>query len=42
MKNGTVIINCARDILVDEEELLKAIDAGKVKKYVKQTSLTLQ
>ena len=34
MKNGTVIINCARDILVDEEELLKAIDAGKVKKYV--------
>ncbi len=33
MKNGTVIINCARDILVDEEEL-KAIDAGKVKKYV--------
>ena len=34
MKDGTVIINCARDILVDEEELLKAIDAGKVKKYV--------
>ena len=34
MKNGTVIINCARDILVDEAELLKAIEAGKVKKYV--------
>jgi len=34
MKEGVVILNFARDLLVDEEELIKALDAGKVKKYV--------
>ena len=34
MKPGTVLINCARDILVDEAELLKAIDDRIVSKYV--------
>ena len=34
MKPGVVIINCARDILVDEPEMLKAIDDGIVSKYV--------
>ena len=34
MKPGAVIINCARDVLVDEEELLKAIEDGIVSKYV--------
>ena len=34
MKKGTVVINCARDILVDEPALLDAIKAGKVAKYV--------
>ena len=34
MKPGAVIINCARDIIVDEEELLKAIDDRIISKYV--------
>ena len=34
MKDGVVVLNYARDILVDEEALLKAIDAGKVHRYV--------
>jgi D-3-phosphoglycerate dehydrogenase len=34
MKKGTVIINCARDILVDEPAILDAIKSGKVAKYV--------
>ncbi len=34
MKDGVVILNYARDILVDEEALMKAIDAGKVHRYV--------
>ena len=34
MKDGIVILNMARDGIVDEDELLKAIEAGKVKKYV--------
>ncbi len=34
MKKGTVVINCARDILVDEPAILDAIKAGKVAKYV--------
>lgn len=34
MQNGTVIINCARDVLVDEKAVLDAIKSGKVKKYV--------
>lgn len=34
MQDGTVIINCARDVLVDESAIGEAIAAGKVKKYV--------
>ncbi|WP_075719867.1 phosphoglycerate dehydrogenase [Roseburia sp. 499] len=34
MKDGVVVLNFARDLLVDEEAILKAIKAGKVKKYV--------
>ena len=34
MKKGTVVINCARDILVDEPAILDAIKPGKVAKYV--------
>ena len=34
MKEGGVILNFARDLLVDEEAVLKAIADGRVKKYV--------
>lgn len=34
MKDGVIILNFARDLLVDEEAILKAIKVGKVKKYV--------
>ena len=34
MKDGVIILNYARDVLVDEAALLEAMDAGKVKKYV--------
>lgn len=34
MKDGVVILNFARDPLVEDEAVLKAIESGKVKKYV--------
>ena len=34
MKTGVIIINCARDALVNEKDLLAAIEAGKIRKYV--------
>ena len=34
MKDGVVFLNFARDLLVDEDALIAAIDSGKVKKYV--------
>lgn len=34
MKSNVVILNFARDLLVDEEAVIKAISEGKVKKYV--------
>lgn len=34
MQEGTVIINCARDVLVDEAAIKDALQSGKVKKYV--------
>ncbi len=34
MKQGVILINMARDVLVDEPAVLKAIDEGKVRRYV--------
>ncbi|MBO4591020.1 MAG: 3-phosphoglycerate dehydrogenase, partial [Eubacterium sp.] len=34
MKDGVVILNYARDILVDEAAVIKAIESGKVHRYV--------
>lgn len=34
MKDGTVLLNFARDLLVNDDDLEKAIEAGKVKRYV--------
>lgn len=34
MKDGVVLLNFARDLLVDENALVKALEEGKVKKYV--------
>lgn len=34
MKEGVVILNFARDLLVDEDALIEALNVGKVKKYV--------
>ena len=34
MKKNVVVLNLARDVLVDEEAMLKALSEGKVKRYV--------
>ncbi len=34
MQDGTIIINCARDVLVDEAAIAEALKSGRVKKYV--------
>ncbi len=34
MKEGVILLNFARDLLVDEKAVLEAIKAGKVRKYV--------
>ena len=34
MKDGVVILNFARDVLVNEDDLVEALKSGKVKKYV--------
>ena len=34
MKDGVVLLNFARDLLVDENALIEAVESGKVKKYV--------
>lgn len=34
MQDGTVIINCARDVLVDEAAMGAALKSGRIKKYV--------
>lgn len=34
MKNGVILINMARDLLVDEKAVVEAIEAGKVRRYV--------
>ena len=34
MKDGVIILNFARDVLCNEEDILDAIESGKVRKYV--------
>lgn len=34
MKKGVILINMARDLLVDEKAVVKAIETGKVRRYV--------
>ena len=34
MKEGVILLNFARDLLVDEESLVKALEEGRVRKYV--------
>ena len=34
MKDGVILINLARDLLVDEEAVLAAIDSGRIRRYV--------
>ena len=34
MKKGVILINMARDLLVDEEAVVAAIESGKVRRYV--------
>lgn len=34
MKDGVVIVNCARDAIVNDDDLKVAIEVGKVRKYV--------
>jgi D-3-phosphoglycerate dehydrogenase len=34
MKKGVIVINAARDALVNEKDMLAALEAGKVRKYV--------
>lgn len=34
MKDGVIIVNCARDAIVNDDDLKEAIEAGKVRRYV--------
>ncbi len=34
MKQGVIVLNMARDVLVDEKAMMAAIDEGKVRRYV--------
>jgi D-3-phosphoglycerate dehydrogenase len=34
MKNGVIVVNAARDALVNEADMLAAIESGKVRRYV--------
>ena len=41
MKDGVVVLNFARDVLVDEEAMAEALKSGKVRKYVTDFPNTL-
>ena len=34
MKDGVVILNYARDLLADEDAILRGLESGKIKRYV--------
>ena len=34
MKTGVIVVNCARDALVNENDMLAALESGKVRRYV--------
>ena len=34
MKDGVVVLNFARDLLVNDEDMAAALDSGKVKRYI--------
>ena len=34
MKKDVVVLNFARDVLVNEEDMIDALESGKVKRYV--------
>ena len=41
MKDGVIILNYARDILCDEEAILKGIESGKIRRYVSDFANTI-
>ena len=41
MKDGVIILNYARDILCDEQAILKGIESGKIRRYVSDFANTI-
>ena len=42
MKENVIVLNFARDTLVDEAAMVEALKAGKVRKYVVDSRIRLQ